>query len=201
MSLFQLHPDRVVSFYVAYGPSGPAYSFRPGSYDLSIRNVGAFVVTRRNGDDAEFARYQYAYPNHAGTDPRDDMRSLLDRHTYCLAHLPLPRLRYVAAFGPPDMTKLEHHVLPVHNAGPQRSTHFLRTNDKTILAIARKNNISLGSRDRISAVSANHSGEHAQAIWVSWATLTLRNDPDRPVLLAAHQAWHSIERARGIVTF
>lgn len=201
MSLFQLHPDRVVSFYVAYGPTGPIYSLLPSSYKLSVRNVGAFVVTRRNGDDAEFARYQYAYPNHAGTDPCDDMRSLLDKHTGCLVLLPLPRLRYIAAFGPPDMSKLEHHVLPIHDAGPQRSAHFLRTDDKTIRAIAGENNISLGSRDRFTTLSANHSGERAQAIWVSWATLALRNDPDQLALLAAHQAWHSIECSRGTITF
>ena len=118
MSPPQLHPDRVVTFSVAYRPTMPAYRISHKPVQLPIRNVGVFIVTRRNGDDVQFEQYQYAYPNNEASDPMQDMVTLLDQHCDCLAHLPLPRLRHVAVFGPPNKAELERHVLPILNAGP-----------------------------------------------------------------------------------
>lgn len=194
----QLHPDRVVTFSVVYRPTMPTYRVSARPYRQHIRAVGVFSVTRRNDDDVELERYQYAYPNKHGSDPLEDMLLHVDHRTHCLAFLPLPPFRYVAAFGPPDLEELERHALPIHDAGRHRSSHFLRTNARTIQNIAHQNEISLGKHTSSMTVDAAHCAQRAQAIWLSWTTLSLARDPDQKSLLAAHQVWHKIERLRGM---
>jgi len=191
MHNFLQHPQRVVAFSLVYRRNN-------GEEAQPIRAIGAFSVQLKPDSDVTFARHHFAYQPEDYISPGIDMLHLVDKRTDTLAAVRGPSVRRMIAFGDPDIDAREQRALPILRDRRHRRAHFMRINPLAIRAVAAEYDIDIARPDSDEATRASHAAEMAQAIWLSWLTLVLRDEPDSPALVAAYQAFAQLDRVRPI---
>lgn len=191
MPNFLQHPQRVVAFSLVYRR-------RSGDGTQPIRAIGAFSVQLKPDSDVTFERHLFVYHPEDYISPGIDMLRLVDKRTDTLAAVGGPSMRRMLVFGDPDVDVREQRALPILRDRRHRRAHFIRLNPLVIRAVASEQSIDIAKPDADEAVRASHAAEQAQAIWLSWLTLMLRDEPDCAGIVAAYQAYARLDQLRPI---
>lgn len=161
-----------------------------------IRAIGAFVVTLGRDREAAFERHHHVYHQEDYISPAVDMLSLVDDRTDCLTAMRMPRIRYLIAFGNSVMEQAQRKALPIVDDRRHRYAHFLHIQDRITRHVSKKHGIDVAPPKASEAMRASRAAEQAQAIWMTWVTRILCDEPDRDGLIAAYQAYAKLDELR-----
>jgi len=155
---------------------------------------GAFIITRRWRDEAEFASYAHGYG--AGYDPRrmrEDIGGLLEPESMALIHTNAPPFsRQSVRFA---LRMNDYHPRFIPRSGLIRNIHADIPRDELIHAgrIGNLKGVALATTTPLQRL--RHIHHEAEAAWLWWLMAGCAPRLRRP-LLAAHTAWRKLKAAK-----
>lgn len=155
---------------------------------------GAFIITRRWRDEAEFTSNAQGYG--AGYDPermRSHIETLFTPETTALIHIPATPFSRRHELAPMPYSSSYSRYVP--RCGLRRNIHAVIPHDQLVHA-ARIGGISIHGPNPTAIQRIARLHTEAQAAWLFWV-IAARPPRIRRSVLAGYMAWTKLQKAKG----